>query len=45
MHPPPCGLLGGTAPLLRQQGDLLAANHYCLFVTRAKMTSLGCEFI
>lgn len=40
MHPPPCGLLGGTAPLRRRQRDFLAANHCCLFVTRVIMTSL-----
>lgn len=44
MHPPPCGLLGGTAPLYCLQLWWLAVYHCPYFVNGATITCPGCSF-
>lgn len=44
MHPPPCGLLGGTAPLYCLQSGWRAVRHCSHFVNGATVTCLGCAF-
>lgn len=44
MHPPPCGLLGGTAPLYCLQSGWLAVSHCPHFVNGATITCPGCAF-
>lgn len=44
MHPPPCGLLGGTAPLYCLQSGWLAVNHCSHFVNGPTITCPGCAF-
>lgn len=44
MHPPPCGLLGGTPPLYCLQSEWLAVNHSPHFVNGATVTWSGCAF-
>lgn len=44
MHPPPCGLLGGTAPLYCLQSGWLTVSHCAHFVNGATITCPGCAF-
>lgn len=44
MHPPPCGLLGGTAPFYCLQLGWLAVNHCSHYVSGSTRTCLGCVF-
>lgn len=44
MHPPPCVLLGGTAPVYCRQSGWVAVNHSSNFVNGDTITWPDCAF-